>query len=193
MAVLVGLQVALGWSPVYNAVLGTWAMGVEALLPIPQLIQNQKRRSLSGFQLSVLAGWTGGDAFKTMYYIARDAPLQFTVFGAFQLAVDLAICVQAFVFRAKTAIDDGVIIAAEEGSAPPTFSPRISPRSRDPLLHNHAEPHLAAADELELLALSSEASERDITSPHKRSLEQQESSLHRESQYSLGSDESDKD
>lgn len=117
MAVLSVLQLLLGWSQTYNAVLGTWAMGTEALLPMPQLIENQRRRSLSGFQLSVLAGWTFGDMFKSVYYIVREAPLQFTCFALVQLAVDLAICAQGYFFHAQTQADDAAL-AAERGVLP---------------------------------------------------------------------------
>ncbi len=63
-AVLGALQLLLGWSSFYVSLLGFFALGLESMLPIPQLVQNHKRQSLAGFQLTVLAGWTFGDAFK---------------------------------------------------------------------------------------------------------------------------------
>jgi solute carrier family 66, member 2 len=120
------LQLLLGWSSFYNTLLGFFALGLESMLPIPQLIQNHKRQSLAGFQMTVLAGWTFGDAFKvrvwalesrslalsadalsspsqSVYYLVKSAPMQFTIFGLFQLMVDLGICAQAYMYRDRTA------------------------------------------------------------------------------------------
>lgn len=144
LLVLAVLQLLLGWFTLYNDILGTWAMGVEALLPIPQLLTNQRRKSLSGFQLSVLAGWTFGDLFKTVYYIWRSAPLQFTIFGAFQLCVDLAICAQAYFFYPQTKSDDAALAAQQENRGTPAERPS-SPAARGP------SPQRPPEDELELL------------------------------------------
>jgi hypothetical protein len=100
------LQLLLGYFSFYTALLGYFALGLESTLPIPQAIANQKRRSLSGFRWSVLAGWVGGDLFKTIYFIAQASPIQFTVCALFQLSVDFVICAQVYFFREKTAQDD---------------------------------------------------------------------------------------
>ncbi|EPQ27756.1 uncharacterized protein PFL1_04893 [Pseudozyma flocculosa PF-1] len=100
------LQVALGWMKGYVATLGFIALGLESTLPIPQLIANQKRRSLAGFRTSVLVGWLGGDSFKLVYFLLRSSPLQFTVCALFQLSIDGLILLQSVVFLEKTKRDE---------------------------------------------------------------------------------------
>lgn len=43
--------------------------------------------------------WTCGDIFKTMYFLLRDAPVQFWVCGSIQVVVDLLILLQVFIYR----------------------------------------------------------------------------------------------
>jgi len=100
--VLGSLQLLWGWWPVYVDVLGLAAMGVEATLPIPQLMNNHKRRSAAGFSLMVLATWFFGDAFKTGYYIYTAAPLQFLLCGATQLVMDCALVYQTMLYGTST-------------------------------------------------------------------------------------------
>ena len=38
--------------------------------------------------------WLMGDTFKTLYFLYRHSPLQFSICGALQIAVDLAILSQ---------------------------------------------------------------------------------------------------
>lgn len=92
------LFLIFGRSKLFVSVLGFVALGLESTLPIPQLISNFKQRSLYGFRLSTLIGWTGGDAYKTIYFFMQNSPLQFKVCAIFQLSIDLAIVVQRLVF-----------------------------------------------------------------------------------------------
>ncbi|KAF8074763.1 hypothetical protein FPV67DRAFT_1474920 [Lyophyllum atratum] len=92
------LFLILGRSEVFVSILGFVALGLESTLPIPQLISNYRQRSLYGFRMSTLVGWTGGDAFKTIYFFAQGSPLQFKVCAIFQLSIDCAIVVQRFLY-----------------------------------------------------------------------------------------------
>lgn len=47
-------------SKTYVGILGFLALGLEATLPIPQLLVNFQRKSTAGFRHSVLASWVGG-------------------------------------------------------------------------------------------------------------------------------------
>ena len=38
--------------------------------------------------------WLAGDSFKTLYFLTRASPIQFSVCGSLQIAVDLAILSQ---------------------------------------------------------------------------------------------------
>ncbi|KAK4051249.1 emp24p/erv25p- protein [Microbotryomycetes sp. JL201] len=101
-AVIVGhllFFVPLHGFPVYVTALGFFALGLEATLPVPQLLTNYERKSTAGFRLSVLASWVGGDAFKFVYFLIKDSPIAFRVCAAFQLGVDLAICAQTVLYR----------------------------------------------------------------------------------------------
>ncbi|GAA5997761.1 Any1p [Rhodotorula paludigena] len=90
----------------YVQLLGFIALGVEATLPIPQLIANYEAKSTAGFRMSVLAAWAFGDTFKLLYYLfTPDNGLQFKLCGAFQLTVDILLCLQTFLYRHKTAQD----------------------------------------------------------------------------------------
>ncbi|KAN0064235.1 hypothetical protein ACQY0O_003402 [Thecaphora frezii] len=114
VALLAVLQVALGWIKAYVTTLGFIALGLESTLPLPQLVANQKRKSLAGFRTSVLVGWLGGDSFKLLYFLIRSSPLQFTVCALFQLSIDTLILVQSFVFRANTQRDEEELKRKEE-------------------------------------------------------------------------------
>ncbi|TNY20033.1 hypothetical protein DMC30DRAFT_274732 [Rhodotorula diobovata] len=90
----------------YVQLLGFIALGMEATLPIPQLLANYEAKSTAGFRMTVLAGWAIGDAVKTVYFFATpDNGLQFKLCSVFQLSVDLLLCAQTFLYRAQTARD----------------------------------------------------------------------------------------
>jgi hypothetical protein len=55
-------------SETYTGVIGFLALGLEATLPIPQLLINFQRKSTAGFRHSVLASWVGG--------VSAGAPVQ---------------------------------------------------------------------------------------------------------------------
>ncbi|GAA5825771.1 hypothetical protein JCM3770_000636 [Rhodotorula araucariae] len=90
----------------YVQLLGFIALGMEATLPIPQLLANYAAKSTAGFRMTVLAGWAIGDAVKTVYFfVTPDNGPAFKLCSVFQLSVDLMLCVQTFLYRAQTARD----------------------------------------------------------------------------------------
>ncbi|GEM07529.1 PQ-loop protein [Rhodotorula toruloides] len=89
----------------YIQLLGLIALGLEATLPIPQVLANYHAKSTAGFRSSVLAGWCGGDAFKLVYFFVTPNPWQFRACASFQFGVDIILCIQTFLFRHKTAAD----------------------------------------------------------------------------------------
>jgi len=46
--------------------------------------------------------WLVGDSFKTLYFLSRRSPIQFSVCGALQIAVDLAILSQTVWYGTTT-------------------------------------------------------------------------------------------
>ncbi|KPV75241.1 uncharacterized protein RHOBADRAFT_53244 [Rhodotorula graminis WP1] len=114
----------------YVQLLGFLALGLEATLPIPQLLANYEAKSTAGFRMTVLAGWAIGDAVKTCvpssllffdledlaltlvlaprsvyFFVTPDNGLQFKLCSVFQLSVDLMLCAQTFLYREQTARD----------------------------------------------------------------------------------------
>ncbi|GAA5837899.1 hypothetical protein JCM3766R1_001512 [Sporobolomyces carnicolor] len=90
----------------YIDLLGFIALGLEATLPIPQLLVNYENKSTAGFRHTVLAGWFLGDAFKTVYYFAtKDNGIAFKACAVFQLSVDCMLVVQTIWYRKQTRLD----------------------------------------------------------------------------------------
>lgn len=78
---------------------GFLAVFTEAMLGTPQLIKNFKHKSTEGMSISMVIMWTCGDIFKTLYFLFREAPLQFWVCGSIQVAVDVLILIQVYVYK----------------------------------------------------------------------------------------------
>ncbi len=66
-----GLQLLFGQFTFFPHLLGTLALTIEAVLPVPQLLANQARRSCVGFRLSVHANWLVGEVFKMVFFMAK--------------------------------------------------------------------------------------------------------------------------
>ena len=97
---LAALQVFTGSNEGYIALQGYAALSVEATLPIPQILKNQRSRSCRGFRLSVLINWLIGDAFKMTYFFLSEGgvPWAFKLCGIFQAACDCYLGVQYWMF-----------------------------------------------------------------------------------------------
>lgn len=94
------LQVFIGQHALYTSIQGYVALGVEAVLPIPQILENQRNESCKGFRLTVLVNWLIGDAFKMTYFFLSEAgvPWSFKLCGLFQAACDCYLGVQYWMF-----------------------------------------------------------------------------------------------
>lgn len=119
IAALIGvntvLYIFLSGFDTYVDTIGLVALGLESTLPIPQLLSNFRRKSLSGFRMTVLAGWVFGDAFKTIYFFAQPGnSWQFKATACFQLSVDCLICAQAWIYRRNTTRRESVQLEDEE-------------------------------------------------------------------------------
>jgi hypothetical protein len=99
--VLIVLQLVFNHSTSYAALLGSIALGIEAILPLPQIHANHMRRGCKGFRVSVLANWLIGDAFKMVFFIAKgsdEVPWAFKLCGMFQAACDIYLGIQFYNF-----------------------------------------------------------------------------------------------
>lgn len=98
------LQLTVGWVPGYSQLLGYVALTIEAMLPLPQLLANSRRRGCRGFRISVLVNWLVGDAFKMWFFFASPAdgdgaiPWAFKLCGMFQATCDLLLGVQYLMY-----------------------------------------------------------------------------------------------
>ena len=97
---LTALQALIGSDPFYIAFQGYVALTIEATLPIPQVLENQRSQSCSGFRLSVLINWLIGDAFKMTYFFLSEGgvPWAFKLCGIFQAMCDCYLGVQYLMY-----------------------------------------------------------------------------------------------
>ncbi|KAL7267562.1 hypothetical protein RUND412_009848 [Rhizina undulata] len=95
------LQLLLGSSPLFVDTLGYLALGIEAALPLPQVLANHKAKSCHGFRVSLLAAWLLGDVMKTIFFFnAEKVGLQFKICAAVQFVLDAFLGVQFWMFGA---------------------------------------------------------------------------------------------
>ncbi|KAL1970775.1 hypothetical protein VTN77DRAFT_2609 [Rasamsonia byssochlamydoides] len=84
----------------YINLLGAVGLAVEAFLPVPQVLANQRSRSCKGFRLSVLVSWLLGDAMKMSYlFYTKDViPWAFKMCAIFQCICDCYLGIQYWMF-----------------------------------------------------------------------------------------------
>ena len=90
----------------YTISLGYLALGIEATLPLPQMLANYRRKSCRGFRGSVLGNWILGDVMKMVFFFLADqgkggegVPWSFKACGLFQFACDIGLGAQWWWFR----------------------------------------------------------------------------------------------
>ncbi|KAF5298388.1 hypothetical protein FQR65_LT01166 [Abscondita terminalis] len=79
--------------------IGFLAVFTEAMLGTPQLIKNYQHKSTEGMSISMVIMWTIGDSFKIMYFLVREAPMQFWVCGSIQVSIDVLILIQVYIYK----------------------------------------------------------------------------------------------
>ena len=100
----------------YIALQGFIALGVEATLPIPQVLQNYRAKSCHGFRVSVLASWILGDVMKQLFFFSADRiSLQFKLCAAFQMVMDLVLAWQFWMYGNREAEEDKGVEKLEMG------------------------------------------------------------------------------
>ena len=99
----------------YTNLLGMLGLGIEATLPLPQLLKNQKEKSCKGFRVSVLAAWLIGDVTKMVYFFnAQSVGPLFKVCAGMQMCLDFALGVQFAVYGEGTPVSEIGIGSAVE-------------------------------------------------------------------------------
>lgn len=99
--------------PLFVETVGLLAVLTEAMLGIPQFLRNFTNKSTNGMSIIMVAMWTLGDAFKTCYFIIREAPVQFEVCGTLQVMIDIAILAQVYLYQNSTGVHTRVPVRAD--------------------------------------------------------------------------------
>ncbi|SPO00630.1 related to PQ loop repeat protein [Cephalotrichum gorgonifer] len=91
------------WQGVYSSysnLLGYLGLGIEAMLPIPQILANSRARSCKGFRFSILASWILGDSMKMFWFFTSSGtiPPAFKLCGMFQACCDSFLGVQYLMY-----------------------------------------------------------------------------------------------
>ncbi|XP_055011876.1 solute carrier family 66 member 2-like [Boleophthalmus pectinirostris] len=102
-----GVTLLLLDSVVFVETLGSMALLFEAMLGLPQLLQNFSNRSTKGMSVKMVLLWTAGDVFKTTYFVLNDSPAQFWLCGSAQILIDVAILLQVLLYNQDTRIKLG--------------------------------------------------------------------------------------
>lgn len=94
-------------SAVFVEALGSLALMFEAMLGLPQLLQNFNNHSTKGMSVKMVLLWTAGDIFKTTYFVLNASPAQFWVCGSVQILIDVAILLQVLFYSQDTRVKLG--------------------------------------------------------------------------------------
>lgn len=91
----------------YSATIGYVGLGVEATLPLPQILANHRSRSCKGFRFSVLVSWIAGDIMKMFWFFTATSaiPWAFKLCGIFQMCCDLFLGVQYWMYGEGNALN----------------------------------------------------------------------------------------
>ncbi|XP_073461770.1 solute carrier family 66 member 2-like [Aquarana catesbeiana] len=88
--------------PIFVEGVGLLALMTEAMLGLPQFLQNRRNRSTRGMSVKMVLLWMAGDCFKTTYFIIKETPAQFWLCGALQIGLDIAILSQVYNYKRTT-------------------------------------------------------------------------------------------
>ena len=82
------------FSSIYAEILGSASVMVEAIILIPQCIQNYERQSTEGLSYAMMVMWTFGDFLKLTYLAASEVPVQFVICAVTQCSIDIVVMLQ---------------------------------------------------------------------------------------------------
>lgn len=55
----------------FGTILGLVSLSIEAIVAFPQMVQNQKNKSVEGLSLFMIFTWFLGDFLKTIYFVLK--------------------------------------------------------------------------------------------------------------------------
>ena len=82
----------------YVESLGAISATIEAVVVVPQVIQNCKNKNTDSLSLLLIATWILGDTIKTIYFVKTNSPLQLIICGLFQITMDAIIVLQMYCY-----------------------------------------------------------------------------------------------
>ncbi|KAK9469542.1 hypothetical protein V1512DRAFT_218717 [Lipomyces arxii] len=106
MAVVGIFELFLKSFDTWFAIIARVAVATEAVLPLPQLILNYTRHSLSGFRFTLLFAWVSGDFVKTIFYYIDGQEFYYKVGGTCQTVLDFAILWQYIYYWRKKRLEE---------------------------------------------------------------------------------------
>ena len=80
-------------------ILGVMSAFFESLTCVPQVIENYKTKNSKNVSFSMIFCWFLGDSFRLYYNIKFKAPIQMITAVAIQVALDLTVCVQLYIYK----------------------------------------------------------------------------------------------
>lgn len=78
------------------------ALGLEAMMVVPQILRNARRRSTAGLTIWLVLTWILGDVIKVAYYFYAKQPLAFPLCGCLQIGLDLVVVGQLVYYYGMT-------------------------------------------------------------------------------------------
>lgn len=84
--------------PPLAALTGALSALFEAVLPLPQIVNNHRRGSVEGLSLAMIAMWALGDGGKLGFFLWERQPLQFVLCAAVLLSLDLVVLGQFWLY-----------------------------------------------------------------------------------------------
>ena len=97
----------------YTQSIGYIGLAIEAVLPLPQILANQRAQSCKGFRVSVLANWLLGDALKMGFFFTVEegkVPWAFKLCGIFQAFCDVGLGLQWWIYGDGRGVDGNGIL-----------------------------------------------------------------------------------
>lgn len=141
---LVVLELLLSHMPglyaTYSNIIGCIGLAVEATLPLPQILMNNRTRSCKGLRLSLLASWVGGDCMKLVWFFTAtsEIPWSFKISGMFQASCDWFLAAQYMMYSGRelpTTIKEHPMVEWEAPVKPREHSRSLTPTRRPKTFH----------------------------------------------------------
>ncbi|KAI7868240.1 hypothetical protein BDF14DRAFT_1724977 [Spinellus fusiger] len=100
-AILTLLSVPFGKSSLFLQGMAWICLGLDTVLPVPQLLSNYHRRSTAGFSGVLLSAWLTSDSAKLFYFLFTNPSPLYTICSGLQLLGDSLLFLEWCVLSSK--------------------------------------------------------------------------------------------